>query len=270
MGSHHSDVGVRSFGKYRTRGSYHWEKASRHVFKRDCFALARYDAALQLAGDVRGKRILDYGCGDGAFLFRLAKAGAQAVGFDPDPCGLMLARGEFARRRADVPLLCRESQVPRRAFDVVFLLEVIEHVRDTQALLSSVAGVLKDDGCLVLSTPMRLTETPVDPEHEREFFPGELLAELAVMFEVDEVQKQVPLAAAEMFHWRPAFLLRLPVLRWAMNAVSILTNQNLIYGIGTPSRYYTQLLVRCRKRPDGSQTAGCHPRPNLDASADAA
>ena len=55
-----------------------------------------YAENLELVGDVRGKRLLDMGCGDGAEMLEWARAGAIVTGVDNSPVQL-----EAARRNAD-------------------------------------------------------------------------------------------------------------------------------------------------------------------------
>src|SRR5581483_4652876 len=89
----------QEFDKYRTRGSVHWREMlaldPRHY---NSYLVARYDWILRFAGDLKGKRVLDLGCGDGALSFRLARAGAQVTGVDGDETGLAYARHGFAAR----------------------------------------------------------------------------------------------------------------------------------------------------------------------------
>lgn len=47
---------------------------------------------LQLAGSVKGKAILDYGCGQGRFTRRFAELGANVTGFDIAPAELEIAK----------------------------------------------------------------------------------------------------------------------------------------------------------------------------------
>ena len=52
----------------------------------------RFDWVMRLAGDVRGQRICDVGCGSGRFVSALARRGAHVTGIDVAPEMLALAR----------------------------------------------------------------------------------------------------------------------------------------------------------------------------------
>jgi len=45
-----------------------------------------------LAGDLKGKRVLEVGCGDGVTSVELAYCGAQVSGIDISPCSIDVAR----------------------------------------------------------------------------------------------------------------------------------------------------------------------------------
>jgi 2-polyprenyl-3-methyl-5-hydroxy-6-metoxy-1,4-benzoquinol methylase len=100
-----------------------------------------------------GDRVLDLGCGEGAFLGVIADAGATAVGADVADAALERARA--AHPEADLELVPYEGPLPFEdsSFDVVWASEVIEHVADTGGFLSEVRRVLRTDGLLLLTTP---------------------------------------------------------------------------------------------------------------------
>ena len=72
--------------------------------------------------DLRGKQVVDVGCGYGRLSFACAEAGATVFGFDPDDEAVEVARAETPRdlRRhvrfevADAA----EIELPRRKFDL--------------------------------------------------------------------------------------------------------------------------------------------------------
>ncbi|MSX01836.1 MAG: methyltransferase domain-containing protein [Actinobacteria bacterium] len=100
-----------------------------------------------------GQRVLDLGCGDGAFSAALKSAGAEVTGADPAGEALRRARSRvpeahFVKLDDDAPLPFADGQ-----FDVVWCGETIEHVVDVGELLSEARRVLADGGLLLLTTP---------------------------------------------------------------------------------------------------------------------
>ncbi len=106
-----------------------------------------------LAGVRPGQRVLDVGCGEGAFAAELARAGAQVIGIDvaEEP----LRRARLRDPSLDLRLLDADGPwgLPDASFDVVWAGEVIEHVVDTARWLSELRRVLRSGGTLLLSTP---------------------------------------------------------------------------------------------------------------------
>ena len=237
----------KEFSKYKSKGAYHWRMISRNLLTHHCFTAARYETALRLAGNIMDKRVLDFGCGDGAFLYLIRQHTCKVTGYDPNIESIQLANYELAKRGLKIPLVSKPGDLAREEFDVVFLLEVIEHVYDIKSLLAEVHRILKPRGKLVVTTPIRLTENPIDSEHVREFFPSELKHELSLFFHVEQLMELIPVAAAELYYWRPRIFLGLPLAKLIMNFMSIYWGMNPIYGIGTIDRYHMQLAARCRK-----------------------
>jgi ubiquinone/menaquinone biosynthesis C-methylase UbiE len=99
----------------------------------------------------QGERVLDLGCGDGAFVAALASHGAQPVGVDVAGEALRRARLrypqlEFVQSAEALPFADGE-------FAVVWAGELLEHVQDGLGLLEEVARVLRPGGRLLASTP---------------------------------------------------------------------------------------------------------------------
>jgi SAM-dependent methyltransferase len=101
-----------------------------------------------------GLRILDVGCGTGGVLAHLrdrAHAVGQAVGIDQSR--LALAR---CRQRGLFHLVCAEGGAlpfAPASFDVILLLDVLEHSADERALLAGVRALLRPGGTLLVSVP---------------------------------------------------------------------------------------------------------------------
>jgi ubiquinone/menaquinone biosynthesis C-methylase UbiE len=102
---------------------------------------------------LEGKRILDVGCGVGAFVRRLRE-------FSHDVHGVDIDEERVREGTAQVPNLALSlgEYLPfaEETFDVVLLHEVIEHVTDDVATLREVRRVLKPNGRAVVFCPNRL------------------------------------------------------------------------------------------------------------------
>lgn len=97
-----------------------------------------------------GGRLLDLGCGNGAFLTRARSAGWRTVGVDFDSKAVEAAQ----QLGLDVRLGGVESLDPgSEQFEVITMSHVIEHVHDPVAVLTACAALLKPDGLLWLETP---------------------------------------------------------------------------------------------------------------------
>ena len=100
-------------------------------------------------------RVLDVGCGNGAVAEELAKRGCKVVGIDMSETGIRLARqscpsGRFEVLPADENLL---SNLDEKPFDLVYSLEVIEHLYHPQSFVAGCFGATRHGGKFVCSTP---------------------------------------------------------------------------------------------------------------------
>lgn len=97
-----------------------------------------------------GQRLLDVGCGNGAFLLRAQSAGWDVMGLDFDPKAIEAAK----QAGLDVCLggmsaLAQEKE----QFDIVTLSHVIEHVHDPNRMLRDCFRLIKPGGYLWIETP---------------------------------------------------------------------------------------------------------------------
>lgn len=117
---------------------------------------ALYDrpTVLHLLGDVRGKRIMDAGCGPGLYAEELLRRGARVTACDASGEMVRLAR---ARLGDAVAVRQHDLQHPLEwlddsSFDFVLMALVIHHLEDRMTALREAHRVLVPEGRLVLST----------------------------------------------------------------------------------------------------------------------
>src|SRR4030095_14114809 len=119
----------------------------------------RFATAMRLAEDVRGARILDYGCGDGTFLGLLMDgewAPPVAVGAELFASTVTDCRERFAAHKGLQFVLIEDLDraAHRGSYDVVYCMEVLEHVIDPVPLLEAFHRLLVPGGNLVMHVPL--------------------------------------------------------------------------------------------------------------------
>lgn len=141
------------------RGHY----ARKQIFSRDWLVAwshsRRFETAVSLASRFAGKRLLDYGCGDGTFLaLTMMTPDAPAVGVGAElskeavnDCRL---RYREESRLSFVPVDELGSINHRGTYDAVFCMEVLEHVVDWEPELARLETLLAPGGTLVVSVPV--------------------------------------------------------------------------------------------------------------------
>lgn len=97
------------------------------------------------------KTVVDIGCGDGYWIMGMPRE-IQRIGVDVSDAAFPPDRGGASGPRF-IRADARAIPLDDGLADVVFLLDVIEHVRDDRSLLREVRRVLTPNGRLVLSTP---------------------------------------------------------------------------------------------------------------------
>jgi SAM-dependent methyltransferase len=118
-------------------------------------------ALLELALDVavsarppgRAARVLDLGCGDGRLAARLVEAGALVSGLDPSRAALARAREAHPDLELALPEERGTFPFPDARFDAVVCMNVLQHVADTQLLLSEARRVLAPGGLFAAAVP---------------------------------------------------------------------------------------------------------------------
>jgi 2-polyprenyl-6-hydroxyphenyl methylase/3-demethylubiquinone-9 3-methyltransferase len=103
-----------------------------------------------------GRRALDAGCGAGLLCEPLARLGADVTGIDAAEENIEAAKAHAAGSGLMIDYRCGEiGALGLSGYDLVCSMEVIEHVADKPAFIAALAGAMKPEGLMVLSTPNR-------------------------------------------------------------------------------------------------------------------
>ena len=131
----------------------------------------KFKRALGLAGPLKGKNILDIGCGRAELVYYCVKQGARACGIDYSPAAIEIA----ARTIERLPEALRPSARailgdigtydPPDKYDIVFMIEIAEHMHDWQLKegFEKIDKILSPDGKLIIMTPNYLYEKILSP-----------------------------------------------------------------------------------------------------------
>jgi len=106
---------------------------------------------------LRGKRVLDVGCGGGILSDAMARRGADVLGIDLSTKALRVASlhaleantPSVRYREVSAETLAAESP---SEFDVVTCMEMLEHVPDPLSVVSACAALVRPGGWLFFST----------------------------------------------------------------------------------------------------------------------
>src|SRR3989304_5798091 len=106
---------------------------------------------------LEGARILDIGCGIGTYVRKLQDYSSYVYGIDIDSARVRQGRTGLPDRQAGTLAVAVSESLPfaDRAFDVVLLNEVIEHVRDDRHTLREACRVVRPGGHVVVYAPNR-------------------------------------------------------------------------------------------------------------------
>ena len=105
---------------------------------------------------LRGKTVLDIGCGGGILAESMAKKGANVTGIDLSEKALKVADLHSLETGVSVryELIAAEALAAREpaGFDVVTCMEMLEHVPDPAAIVQACATLVKPGGQVFFST----------------------------------------------------------------------------------------------------------------------
>jgi SAM-dependent methyltransferase len=151
----------RSLGLWATRWGLGF---SRLNFRR----AAECDAVLRWLEPAAGERILDVGCGDGHYDWRISRTGAHVTGIDIHEKRLAFARRYYGSDRTEfLHMDAERTEFPAGSFDKALSLCVMEHLTDDERVMRNVFRALKPAGRFMFSADSLSNPGITPKERER-------------------------------------------------------------------------------------------------------
>ena len=171
------------FDKSRRFGAYHWELVRSHP---DYLRRVEIVCAHVRPAD----RVLDLGCGDGAYLHFVAPRCRHVTGVDGDEHAILCAKQELERHAVQGCSVIRSTfrDLPQHLeaqarFDFIYSMDCIEHLIDPNELLDIADRWLAPRGRVLIGTPLFVSAEAVSTYHVKEYTQPELLALLEPRYE---------------------------------------------------------------------------------------
>ncbi len=122
--------------------------------------ISRLRRCLELLGDLRGKRLLDLGCGTGVVLQVVGAQDCEYEGIDVAPKMIEAARQQIQASRMRARAHVREGNVESlpyaaHTFDAVLGMGLLEYFDEPRNVIREALRVSKPDGILVFTIPRR-------------------------------------------------------------------------------------------------------------------
>ncbi len=142
---------------YFRDSQYAWDGKT---WRRNLSELRNRDMAIMALGEVRHKKILDVGCGDGMYSYVFSMIGAEVSGQDIDPNRINQAnqRDYGIMQKQKGKFVCADAiklRFESNSFDCVFSADFFEHIdlNIKRKVLKEIYRILRPGGVLVIKTP---------------------------------------------------------------------------------------------------------------------
>ncbi|HJN84449.1 MAG TPA: bifunctional 2-polyprenyl-6-hydroxyphenol methylase/3-demethylubiquinol 3-O-methyltransferase UbiG [Candidatus Pelagibacter bacterium] len=98
--------------------------------------------------------ILDVGCGGGLISVPMKKLGANVVGIDASLKNINVAKIYSKKNNLEIKYICSspEKLKIKKKFDVLLMLEIVEHVDDINLFVKQSSKFLKKNGLMFIAT----------------------------------------------------------------------------------------------------------------------
>ena len=98
--------------------------------------------------------ILDIGCGGGLLSEPMCRLGGSITGIDASYKNIEVAKIHAKKNNLSINYFCTspEKFIPKKKFDIVLNMEIVEHVDDVNLFIKKSSNFLKKDGIMFVAT----------------------------------------------------------------------------------------------------------------------
>lgn len=247
------------FEKYEKRSAdYHYQQINKgNLRKFNAFTEARYIKHINLIkkhlkilsfNKQEVIDVLDVGCGDGVLLYllnkHLRKYKFNIHGVDLSEKALEVAKnkipgGNFIK--TDI----YNSTFQENNFDLIISSDVIEHVNHPDKMLVEIKRVAKKNALIIIGTPIKYTEKPLDRMHVKEFFQQEFIKITSEYFnfvELEESHKQIQF----LKYIKQSKLLKIRINRYLFNLICVFRANPFLDKIKKTTDFPTYMFSVCK------------------------
>ena len=97
-------------------------------------------------------KLLDVGCGNGAFLYSMKELSWEVCGVEPDEKAVQYIHKELGLKNVKDGLLM-DQRYEDQQFDVITLWHSLEHMPNPREVLEEIHRILRPDGLLLIAVP---------------------------------------------------------------------------------------------------------------------
>ena len=143
------------FNHFSTLASEWWSKNGKFKILHDIQPIRiNYIKKVINKNKLNNTKILDIGCGGGLISEGLSKLGADVTGIDFIKENINVAKEHAKKNNLKINYVLKNFEKEKIAskFDVIIILEVLEHLNDWELFLKRIRMNLKKNGIVIIST----------------------------------------------------------------------------------------------------------------------